>query len=453
VEPRIRYAQASDGVSIAHFSVGSGPPFLVMPHPPWSNIQREWQDPHLRTWFEAIAARRTLVTYDSRGSGLSDRDVDDFSLEAHVRDLEAVVDQLGLDRFVLFGPAHSGPAAVAYASRHPQRLSQLILWCTYARGADYRGSSPQLQATRAILDQDWEVYTETVAHVTWGWSAGDEARRFAAFIREAVDRPVVEKVRDAVDAYDVSDLLPGLNVPTLVIHRRNFLFPRAEVARKVAARIPDCRLVILEGASPAPFMGNVAEALDAIGEFTGESFPPPVADSPAGAGPPLVTILFTDMEGSTALGQRLGDAAAHEIRRSHNEIVREALRARGGSEIKHTGDGIMASFLSASRALECAAAIQRAFEARYGAELSPVRVRVGLNAGEPIADERDLFGSAVNMASRIAAEAGGGEILVSDVVRQLVLGRRFLFAERGAVALRGFDEPVRLFELRWQEEV
>jgi class 3 adenylate cyclase len=206
-------------------------------------------------------------------------------------------------------------------------------------------------------------------------------------------------------------------------------------------------------------------AVAATDEFLGDS-----ELAPAGAEPPvaggLCTILFTDVEGSTALTERLGDAKAREVLRAHERIVREALRAHGGSEVKAMGDGFMASFSSATGALECAINTQQAFadwNAGVGAGLAPpdgaassapteaIRVRIGLNAGEPIAEEKDLFGTAVNMAARIAAEAEGGEILASDVVRQLVAGKGFLFSDRGEVELRGFEEPVRLYEVRWRE--
>ncbi len=265
-----------------------------------------------------------------------------------------------------------------------------------------------------------------------------------------MDRSGVEAVRDAVDSYDVADLLTQVVTPTLVMHRSSFLFPRVEVARRLAARIPDARLVILEGGSPAPFLGDTASLLQAIGDFIGEEFPA-IRPVPADAGQAPVTILFTDLEGSTDLAQRRGDATAHEIVRAHNRIVRDALGRFHGFEIKHTGDGIMASFASASRALECSVEIQRGWAAQSLPAADDVRVRIGLNAGEPISDERDLFGTAVNLAARITAAAEAGEILASDVVRQLVAGKGFLFADRGMVSLRGFEDPVHLFEVGWQE--
>jgi class 3 adenylate cyclase len=160
-------------------------------------------------------------------------------------------------------------------------------------------------------------------------------------------------------------------------------------------------------------------------------------------------VLFTDVEGSTALTQRLGDAKAQELIRTHNSIVRDALKARGGSEVKHTGDGIMASFPSAFQALQCAISIQQVIAAQAD---TPLRVRVGINAGEPVAEEQDLFGTAVQLAKRVCDHADPGQILVSDVVRQLAMGKGFLFSDRGDVVLRGFEDPVRLYEVSWRED-
>ncbi|OGO49894.1 MAG: hypothetical protein A2148_09385 [Chloroflexi bacterium RBG_16_68_14] len=161
------------------------------------------------------------------------------------------------------------------------------------------------------------------------------------------------------------------------------------------------------------------------------------------------------MESSTALTRRLGDAKAQELVRAHNTIVRNALKAHGGSEIKHTGDGIMASFPSASGALECAVQIQRAVAARgVGAHghAPLLQIHIGLNAGEPVAEEADLFGTAVQLARRICDQAGGGQILVSNVVRELAAGKRFMFSDRGEFVPKGFDDAVRLYEVRWRED-
>jgi class 3 adenylate cyclase len=218
----------------------------------------------------------------------------------------------------------------------------------------------------------------------------------------------------------------------------------------MAALIPGARLEPLEGDIHVPFWGDSKAILDAIDGFLREGKAKTEVEAPSAAPGAPLTILFTDVEGSTALTQRLGDAKTREVLRAHERIVREALKAHGGSEVKTMGDGFMASFPSATRALECAIAMQRAFAQHNESAEEPIRVRVGLNAGEPIAEQEDLFGTAVIVAARIAAKAEGGEILAADVLRQLVAGKGFLFADRGDVALRGFEDPVRLYQVRWE---
>ncbi len=127
-EPRIRYARTADGISIAFWTLGDGFPLVYLAGGPWSHVEL-WNVPECRRWYERLARNRRLVRYAVRGTGLSDREVADFSLDALVRDAEAVVDQLGLERFALFGAADAGPVAIAYAARHPERVSQLVLWC------------------------------------------------------------------------------------------------------------------------------------------------------------------------------------------------------------------------------------------------------------------------------------------------------------------------------------
>ena len=162
----------------------------------------------------------------------------------------------------------------------------------------------------------------------------------------------------------------------------------------------------------------------------------------------LRTVLFTDLVGHTEMMSRLGDERGREVLREHERITREVLKANGGAEVKTMGDGFMASFGSVTRAVECAIALQRAFADREG---EPLSVRVGLNAGEPIEEDGDLFGATVILASRIVAKAEGSEILVADTVRGLCSGKGFLFADRGEFVAKGFEEPVRVYEVRWRE--
>src|SRR6266508_1003059 len=160
-------------------------------------------------------------------------------------------------------------------------------------------------------------------------------------------------------------------------------------------------------------------------------------------------ILFTDIVGSTSLTQRLGDARTLGVMRAHDEIVRRALDAQGGTEVDHAGDGIMASFTSVVRAVDCAVAIQRRLADHNATAEDTFQVRIGISAGEPVTESDRLFGATVQLAARACSSADGGHILVSSVVRDLCLGKGFRFQSRGALSLKGFDEPVPLFELAW----
>lgn len=164
----------------------------------------------------------------------------------------------------------------------------------------------------------------------------------------------------------------------------------------------------------------------------------------------LRTILFTDLEGSTSLTQQLGDARAMALLRTHDEIIRDSVRGHGGSEVKHTGDGLMAAFPSVTGAIACAIQIQRRFADEDGVGF-PLRVRIGMSAGEPVTEHSDFFGAAVQLAARLADRAEPGTVLVSSTVRDLALGKGFAFRKRGRLRPKGFAEPVQAFEVTWQE--
>ena len=446
MEPRVQFATTSDGVAIAYCTHGEGYPLVYMRPFPWRHLQLEWREPDVRRWYERLARGRRLVVYDPRGVGLSRRAISSVSLDELVLDLEAVVDRLGLQRFALGAQLSAGPLAVAYAVRHPERLSHLVLSAFTPRFAD-AFKMTTFQAVLALREVDWDLYTENIAHVALGWAEGAAAHRFAAFLRECVTPEVDRAYLDAMLALDVTPLLPQVATPTLVLDRRAGWMAE-NAPHELAARLQDARLVLVEG-STSPFVGPMEAMAQAIDEFLGD-VTAPVAPIRVFAPGALRTILFTDVEGSTALTDRLGDAAARDLLRAHERLVREALRTHGGEEVKALGDGFMASFGSASSALECAVDIQRAV-ARANAThpATPIRVRVGLNAGEPIAEAADLFGTAVNVAARLAAGAAGGEILVANVVRELAAGKGFRFADRGEASLRGLAEPVRHWALDW----
>ncbi len=451
MEPHIQYAQTKDGVSIAFNVRGQGTPLLFTPG--WiSHLEINLGHPQFRAVLEGLAAggRRQVITYDGRGTGLSDREVEDISIPARVRDIEALVDHLNLTSFVLFAWSMDGPPAIIYTAEHPEKVSHLILYGSFARSFGQRRED-LCRALLALMKAEWSVGSKTVVEFT-SPGVDKEAADFAAqyFRLSASAEMATGILEEGMFRADITEYLPKLTMPTLVMHRREDSAVSFECGRQLATLIPNSRFVPLPGNAHAPHIGDFQPALQAIDEFLGEG-----EEEAAGVEPPEAgafrTILFTDVEGSTALTQRLGDAKARQVLRQHERIVREALKSHRGSELKTMGDGFMASFSSATRALESAIAMQRAFAAHNESAEEPILVRVGLNAGEPIAEEEDLFGTAVNLAARICGHAEAGQILASDVVRQLVAGKDFLFADCGDVALKGFEEPVRLYEVRWQD--
>lgn len=169
--------------------------------------------------------------------------------------------------------------------------------------------------------------------------------------------------------------------------------------------------------------------------------------SPVDSG--LRAIMFTDLEGSTDVSSRHGDEEALRLIDYHDRIVRKALADEGGREVKHTGDGIMSSFTFVSRAVSCATQIQREFARGQDAPLDNPRVRIGISAGEPVDQSDDIFGASVNLASRICGHAQGGQILVSQAVKELSIGKGIEFVDCGSIALKGFDESIRLYEVEY----
>jgi class 3 adenylate cyclase len=172
----------------------------------------------------------------------------------------------------------------------------------------------------------------------------------------------------------------------------------------------------------------------------------------AGPDPAVRTILFTDIVDSTALTQSIGDEAAMEMLNLHNTVVRDALTDSGGREVKHTGDGIMASFVSAAAAVKCASQVQRELTQHEKNRDRVVRLRIGAAAGEPVEDHNDLFGCTVQLAARLCAHAVPEQILVTNAVVELCLGKKFVFQDAGELALRGFERPIRAHAVVWSAD-
>jgi class 3 adenylate cyclase len=460
--PQVQYVRSGDGTAIAYTDMGDGTP-LIFSSNIWTHLTEQWRDETRAASLQLVSDGFRLIRYDMRGMGMSDRDVEDFSLEAQTGDLDALREHLALDRFALWGNVHSTPACIAFAAARPERVTHLVLSVPFACGEDWYQALPTLrglESFREMGDEQWRLYT--LAHATTlSTVSGSDPHELAELMRVSTSPATLRRYFAELRKQDVTPLLGQLTVPVLVIQSSGGM--GGEFARPVAAAIPGARLAVLPVDAVLPAAGADSgapppRAARLTTEFVlgRPSLAAQPADSPARAQRPAPagsrTILFTDIEANTELLQRLGDDAWRALLREHERTIREQLTAHGGDEVKHTGDGFMASFGSATQALECATALQRAFGERNAQAEHLLRVRIGVNAGEPIAEDRDLFGTAVTMAARIMGEAKGGEVLVSDVVRQLVAGKGFVFADRGEFVPKGFDDAVRLYDVRWRED-
>jgi pimeloyl-ACP methyl ester carboxylesterase len=245
-----------------------------MPPLPARHIELEWAAPDEGRWLELLARGRTLVQYDPRGLGLSDRAAIEYSLAALERDLDAVVERTAPDGVALFAAVNSGALALAYAAHHPERVSHLILWCCTPRGME--GIGQHLDALLGLVDRDWELATETAAHLLRGWSSGEAARRFAIMLRACASPEATRALARVASEIDVSGLLAAVRAPTLVLHRRGLSWIPIERAVELASGIPGAQLVTLEGDSMAPWAGDTAAIVRAVDEFLGV----PPADEP-----------------------------------------------------------------------------------------------------------------------------------------------------------------------------
>jgi class 3 adenylate cyclase len=443
MEPRIQYAKTKDGVSIAYWTMGEGMPFVVMSPALWDHIQMEWQHAGERSWLSRLIEKRTVIRYDNRGSGLSDRDVTDVSLDTLVTDLETVVDHRQLKRFALWAPLFSGPVAIAYATRHPERVSHLLLWCAFARTP--AGTSrywSRIDAMGSLIDEDWKLFTRTWAHVLLGWRAGEKALDLAAFMRESLTPTTCKAYLSVQASLDVSKLLPTVKCPTLVLHHRLFRFVGVAVARSLASQIPNAQLALLEGRSELPYEGDMEAVANAIDEFLSEGEEArPKEDLPEG----MAVILFADIADSTLLTEQLGDAAFREKARELDTSLRTIIRECSGTPVegKVLGDGVLAVFTSARQAIECALRCNAA-----GGSVG-LQLHLGIHAGDVIREGNNVYGGAVNIAARIAGASAPGEVLVSDTVKSL--GRTsadVIFDDRGQRRLKGVEGRQRLFAVR-----
>jgi pimeloyl-ACP methyl ester carboxylesterase/class 3 adenylate cyclase len=433
----IRYA-SNGGVHIAYQVVGDGPFDMVYTPGIWSHLEIMWEWPAWRDYLLRLSSFCRLVLFDMRGCGLSDRGDQPPILELQADDLRAVMDTVGSRSAAVFGGARGAAMTMLFAAAYPERVRQLVLYAPVAktvRSADwpYGMSEEEHAAFRARFTREMG----TGQNLDLQAPAHDHgfARWWARLERMVASPGAYQELARILTDLDVRQVLPHVQAPTLVLHRRDDRIVPAEQGRAVAERIAGARFVEFPGRNHIIWMGDWEPLVDEVAQFLTGTRPAAQSDRV------LATVLFTDIVQSTEHIARLGDRRWKELLAAHRAAVRGQLSAHRGIERDTAGDGFMATFDGPARAVRCADAIIEA------AAADGLQVRAGLHTGECELLDGGLTGLAVHIAARIAATAAPGEVRVSSTVRDLVAGSGIRFTDLGMHALKGVDEEWRLLRL------
>lgn len=437
VSPQTRYARAGD-IHIAYQVVGDGPIDLVYVPPQLQQVEHLWNEPHVAAFFERLTRFARLILFDRRGTGLSDPITAATTIEDQMEDLNAVLDAVGSERAALLAQAEGAPMAILYAATHPQRTRALILYAGMARmtaapGYEWPGTVAEREARIAEIFEHWgqgrrfallaPSHADDVAMRRW----------FAKLERLAASPGTLRLLFDIGGQTDVRDVLPSIQAPTLLLHRRDDQVIDVRHSRYLARHIPGARYVELDGNDNLLVVGDSERILAEIETFLTGAHTPPEPDRV------LATVMFTDIVGSTATAARLGDRAWRALLARHDQISRAQVERFRGRPVKSLGDGWLATFDGPARAIRCALMLRDAL-----GELG-VALRAGLHTGECEAIGDDLGGLAVHIGARIGALAAPREVLVSNTLKDLVVGSGIEFADRGEHALKGVPGTWRLW--------
>lgn len=431
--PTTRYAK-SGNVHVAYQVFGDGDIDLVFFPGFVSNIEIYWEEPHFARWLRKLASSTRVITFDKRGTGLSDRLEILPTMDERMDDVRAVMDAAGSERAAVFGLSEGGSLATLFAAHDPERCRALVLWGAFAKFSSWFPTPEKLEKFYEYVESSWGTGGNIGA---WAPSMKDDPafrEWFAKRERASASPAAVVALMRMNTMIDISGILPYVRVPTLVVHRINDPVVNIEGGRQLANSIPNARFLELPGINHFPFLGDDADKVtnEVIEFLTGAK--PALGDERI-----LATVLITDIVGSTKHAETMGDRRWRELLDAHNVIFRRELTRFRGAEVKTTGDGFLATFDGPGRAIHCSLSLIA------GVRSLGIEIRAGLHTGEVEVEENDLRGIAVHVAARVAALAEPSECLVTRTVRDLVAGADVSFSERGKRDLKGMADAIDLF--------
>ncbi|HEV8603688.1 MAG TPA: adenylate/guanylate cyclase domain-containing protein [Gaiellaceae bacterium] len=427
--PETRYAKSGD-LNIAYQVVGEGPLDLIYV-PGWiSNVELMWEEPAHAHVLDRLASFSRLILFDKRGTGLSDPVPLDRlpTLEERMDDVRAVLDAVDCEQAALFGFSEGGLMSILFAATYPERITALVLYGVFAKriwSPDYpwapRPDSRQHEIVQ--LERNWSDRMDLDKLAP----SEDDAfkNRLATYFRRSASPGAAVALMRMNTQIDVREVLPSIQAPTLVLHRKDDLDANVAEGRWIAERIPGAKFVELPGDAHTLWAGDTDSIVDEIEEFLTGARRGPDPDRV------LATVLFTDIVGSTEHATKLGDRRWRELLERHHAVVRKELDRYLGRELDTAGDGFLATFDGPARAIRCACAVGD------GLRGLGLEVRAGVHTGECELLGGKVAGVAVHTGARIAGQARSGEVLVSQTVKDLVAGSGIRFDDRGDHELKG----------------
>ncbi len=439
--PEIQYARADDGLNIAYQRFGSGPDLVWVPGLV-SNVEISWDSELFRRAMLHTADHVTMLHFDKRGIGCSDRWDDEPTLEMRIRDILAVMDAAGIERAHVGGVSEGGLMAAQFAIRHPERVDRLML-ANALPGLDRMGEfdpadfANSLTALSELVDNWGRDGNPMVDWFVTSQSGNADFVAFAArFQRQSGGKSDIVRQIDNMMRLATPDYAE-IQTPTLVVACSGDPLVPAYLTQRTAELIPGATFLEIDNEDHFYFAGSGwRDVIDPGLEFLLER--PLVSQGRS----QFATVLFTDIVGSTAQSRAAGDDRWRDAIDGHNRTAQQIIEATGGTYVKSTGDGLLAHFPLPSAAANAAVRLQNAMLALG------LPIRAGLHAGEiQVHDDGDVSGLAVNFAARVEQCANDGTVWVSSSVRELLRGTEHTIESRGTHALKGIDGDWELFEI------
>ena len=437
--PPVCFTHDPHGSRLAYQVLGTGEHDLVFLLGWPTHLGLMWENPAFAEFLHGLASFSRLIVLDHLGRGLSDRGPTGRPFEDRMDDVRTVMRAVGSEQTAFFGCHLGGRLALLFAATHPQHTTAVTTFAAHPaslRDSDYPWGSTAQEREEVLAQARAGTFDADGLLADIAPSDADDAptrRWWSTFLHSAITPPEAVDEITAHGPVDIRRLLGSVHAPTLVLHRTHDRMVAVEAGRYLAAHVPRARLVELPGEDHLPFAGDQESVLSATEEFlTGTTR----VTEPDRA---VLTVMFTDIVGSTELVSRLGDRRWRLLLQEHNQVVRTILVRFGGREIDTAGDGFLITFDGPARAIRAASAV------RAGLAEEGIRIRVGLHTGECELIDGKVRGIAVHVAARVLTQADTDEILCSRTVRDLVAGSGFLFSDRGVHRLKGVPDEWQLY--------